>query len=385
MADVNAKKEDGSYVMHEAPDVEIQQAIKAFGRTQDVFELRGTKRFVPGDPLIAFLQCMRRGEPFSPSVWAAFEKCVATDSATGELDPRHAQQEYLEGYGLCMYWETLARWITKRARRDARALGVPLVFLQAADECSTLDKESYCRLLNVANIYNTGRIHGVLPAHVGMEVRFTGKFNASHGLVQEQRATVVDFVFHDEDARRYKDATPGEIFRPRRLPSGVWLQVDKFGGCPIWEALIGLVPKADLCRGLFCMPLMEAQFSWQSSQAHNVKRYGFMLTHAMYLTTTASQGQTLRRKVTVDCARIEPQGQRGTSDDDWWLNLYVMFSRATRMSDMLMLRPPPRALLERGPPASVRKALQKFERIEQLTAARAIALAQRFGIVVPGE
>jgi len=110
-----------------------------------------------------------------------------------------------------------------------------------------------------------------------------------------------------------------------------------------------------------------------------------MLTHAMYLTTTASQGQTLRRKVTVDCARIEPQGQRGTSDDDWWLNLYVMFSRATRMSDMLMLRPPPRALLERGPPASVRKALQKFERIEQLTAARAIALAQRFGIVVPGE
>ena len=76
-----------------------------------------------------------------------------------------------------MYWETLARWHTLRARRDARALAVPLVFLQAAYECSTLDKDSYSRLRNVANIYNTGRRHGALPAHVSMSVRFTGEFN----------------------------------------------------------------------------------------------------------------------------------------------------------------------------------------------------------------
>ena len=84
-----------------------------------------------------------------------------------------------------MYWETLARWITRRARRDAHVLALPLVFLQAADECQTLDAEVYSRLLNGANIYSTGRIHGVLPAHVGMRVRFTGKFNAAYGLVQE--------------------------------------------------------------------------------------------------------------------------------------------------------------------------------------------------------
>ena len=50
----------------------------------------------------------------------------------------------------------------------------------------------------------------MLPAHVGMRVRFTGKFNAANGLVQEQRAMVVDFVFHEDDARRYRE-------RPRRL------------------------------------------------------------------------------------------------------------------------------------------------------------------------
>ena len=134
------------------------------------------------------------------------------------------------------------------------------------------------------------------------------------------------------------------------------------------------------------MPLMEATFTWEaSSEAHSVKRFGFMLTHANYLTTTASQGQTIRAAVTIDCARNEPQGQRGTSEDAWWLNLYVMFSRVTRMEDMLLIRPPPRELLERGPPVSVRDALKRFESTELDTVADAVLLAQRFGITLPDE
>ena len=134
------------------------------------------------------------------------------------------------------------------------------------------------------------------------------------------------------------------------------------------------------------MPLMEATFTWEaSSEAHSVKRFGFMLTHANYLTTTASQGQTIRAAVTIDCARNEPQGQRGTSEDAWWLNLYVMFSRVTRMDDMLLIRPPPRELLERGPPVSVRDALKRFESTELDTVAEAVLLAQRLGITLPDE
>ena len=134
------------------------------------------------------------------------------------------------------------------------------------------------------------------------------------------------------------------------------------------------------------MPLTEATLSWLvSSEAYSAQRFGFMLTHAHYLTTTASQGQTIRAAVTIDCARNEPQGQRGTTDDAWWLNLYVMFSRVTRVSDMLLLRPPPRTLLERGPPASVREALQRFEKTERDTVADAVLLAKRFGILLPEE
>ena len=170
VTDVNAKDADGAYVFAVPPDLEIQNAIRVFGRIPCVIELQGTKRFVPGDPLIELLDCMRRGARMPTPVWKAFEKTFALDSFPGKvpkLDPRHNERRFLDGYGMCMYWETLARWITKRARRDARALGVPLVFMQAADECQTLDREAYARLLNVANIYNTGRIHGVLPAHVG--------------------------------------------------------------------------------------------------------------------------------------------------------------------------------------------------------------------------
>ena len=73
------------------------------------------------------------------------------------------------------------------------------------------------------------------------------------------------------------------------------------------------------------------------------------------------------------------------NDDTWWLNLYVMFSRVTKMEDMMLLRPPPRKLLERGPPASIREAIRRFVKTEQDTVADAILLAQRFGIQLPEE
>ena len=85
--------------------------------------------------------------------------------------------------------------------------------------------------------------------------------------------------------------------------------------------------------GLLLYRPVESVFSWRSSETHTVRRTGFPLTHANYLTSTASQGQTIRTGVTIDCGRIEPKGNQGTKDADWWLHLYVMFSRATCMED----------------------------------------------------
>ena len=53
------------------------------------------------------------------------------------------------------------------------------------------------------------------------------------------------------------------------------------------------------------------------------------------------------------------------------------------MVDMLLLRPPPREFLERGPPASVRKALEGLEaKIDESTEAAA-RLCVAMGVPVP--
>ena len=168
------------------------------------------------------------------------------------------------------------------------------------------------------------------------------------------------------------------------MPTGLWLRVDDLTNVPGHQNLRDYVSDENVARGLYCMPLTEAEFSWETSNVkHAVKRFGFMLTHANYLTATASQGQTIRAAVTIDCARNAPRGRRGTGDDEWWLNLYVMFSRVTQMKDMLLLRPPEREFLERGPPPALRKALLRFKTAENETVTKAEELAIKIGLTLP--
>ena len=238
--DLQARKDDGKGYIHEDISLEVGHACALFKSIEHVFELKGTKRFVPGDPIIEFLSCMRAGQQFRDEIWKAFSDTFATD-AEGELDPRHADPKFRDGYGLGMYWETLARWISRRARRDALKLGVPLIFCQCYDECSTMTRDTAARFLNQFNIHHTGHMHGVLPIHIGMRVRLTQKINATLGLVQEQKATIVDVVLHPTDQERYRRVPAGDIFRPTFLPRGWWLQVDDFNQSPIWEELLPLV------------------------------------------------------------------------------------------------------------------------------------------------
>ena len=53
------------------------------------------------------------------------------------------------------------------------------------------------------------------------------------------------------------------------------------------------------------------------------------------------------------------------------------------MEDILILRPPPRELLQAGPPVAVKKALEKFEEKITESVEAAARLAAEFGIDVP--
>ena len=80
----------------------------------------------------------------------------------------------------------------------------------------------------------------------------------------------------------------------------------------------------------------------------------------------------------LDCARREA-GQGRKDDDDWWLDLYVMLSRATRSEDLLLMRAPDVEFLLRGPPASLNKQLRKFLARTEACRKTAKALASKLG------
>ena len=71
-----------------------------------------------------------------------------------------------------------------------------------------------------------------------MRLRLLAKFNADMGLVQETCCTVVDFELHEQDRLRYAATAPGELFHPNFLPAGIWVSVDNYDKCPIWESFV---------------------------------------------------------------------------------------------------------------------------------------------------
>ena len=116
--DLNAKDDDGEYI-HQDVTVEVQHACRLFTAIPFVIELRGTKRFVPGDPLIEFLACMRAGDTIPNRIWKSFEATFADDGSE-ELDPRHTEDRFMHGYGMAMYWEILSKRISCRVLQDAK-------------------------------------------------------------------------------------------------------------------------------------------------------------------------------------------------------------------------------------------------------------------------
>ena len=82
--------------------------------------------------------------------------------------------------------------------------------------------------------------------------------------------------------------------------------------------------------------------------------------------------------VVIDCGRHEG-GAHPKEDDDWWLDLYVMMSRATRLEDILLTRAPPVSFLLRGPPKMLKEMLASFAARTHACRQRATQLAAELG------
>ena len=139
MTNLEETDDEGNYVYNDAP-LEVARAQKLFGRAHDVFELRGTMRFVPGDPLVELLQRMRAGLPFPEevwtTVWTAFQARRVSAGQDGASDERLLQENFRSGYGTSIHWNTLTRMMSRRAILDAAHSQVPLVMLQRSARTS---------------------------------------------------------------------------------------------------------------------------------------------------------------------------------------------------------------------------------------------------------
>eukprot|EP00959_Pyramimonas_sp_CCMP1952_P048964 1023119-Pyramimonas_sp.AAC.1 len=82
-----------------------------------------------------------------------------------------------------------------RAQRDADVLKKLLFLVQAADRSApTMSRKDAAKMMNWANPTNTGGMHGLLPAHVGMRVRLLEALDIKNGLVKDAEGQIVHIV-----------------------------------------------------------------------------------------------------------------------------------------------------------------------------------------------
>ena len=277
-------------------------------------------------------------------------------------DPRLREERFQNGHMIAIYWETVSRWIMMRAKRDAAALRTPLFLLQAADASNPpMPVDIAAKLMNKAAPRETGGMRSLLPIHLGMRVRLLEALDLGRGLVKGAEGEGEHIVPNelDEDMVDVAFARGEPVLYLRHLPKGIWIRMYKYAHAPFgkrFQRHDNSLSPAETRSLVFVEARTSDAFHFRN---HTVTRTGFALSHGRVITCTACQGRTMDAGVIIDCGRIET-GPHPKEPDDWWLDLYVMLSRATRLEDLLLMRAPPASFLLRGPPASLRLQLDKF-------------------------
>ena len=298
-------------------------------------------------------------------------------SSVWRAGPQLRSREFKHGHVVGMYWENIARSMVERAHRDARQLDVPLFCLQAADQRharknKTIDKQLTHQLLTVPNPHRTGKLQGMLLVHENMIVRLSDVLAPHLGLVKDKMAMVVKVDLHHEDQERLRHREAGFChFVPEYMAKGIWVKLLKGKSSPMEDALLetwegqfeNVADHTDDAKTLFFVALMHADFKidlkiGEENEKIEVIRWQFPLLHGMLRTAYSAQGLALDGGVLVDLRRAG-----GLEEDDWWLAIYVMLTRARKLENLILLGMTDQVedLLRRGPPAYLRELTDKLE------------------------
>ena len=358
---------------------EYQMAMKLFcePKSPDLcFELQASNR-IKEPKLRALMDFIRSPPRKIPTEIRAHWEAIQLK----EDDPRLREERFQIGHMIAIYWATVARWMTMRAKRDAAALRTPLVLVQAANMSKpTMPVEAAKKLMNIANPKDSGNMHGMLALHIGMRIRLLDALDEKKTLVKDAEGDIVRIEPHPEDRARMEEGLRlgGGIVYLTKFPRGIWVRMEKYTGAPFTKLLQGhcsdLLP-ADTENLVFIEPRVSDPFVYNK---YTVTRTGLPVSHARAITSTACQGRTMRDGVILDCGRQEG-GQHPKEDEDWWLDLYVMLSRATRLDDLLLMRAPDLEFFAKGPPKNLRSQLEQFAKRTNTCRKIAVKIARELG------
>jgi hypothetical protein len=191
---------------------------------------------------------------------------------------------------------------------------------------------------------------------------------------------VLKIDLHHSDQARLSNLPQGfQQFFPEFMAKGVWVKVFNYKRSPMKKHLLQEwemkgaeteLDDADSDSVIF-IELVHSNFKVDidvagETEKIDVIRWQFPLTHGMLRTAFGAQGLTLEGGVVVDLRRAG-----GLDDDDWWLAIYVMLSRARKLKNMILLgfTAQVEELLRRGPPENLIQVTERLEEVANSTMA----------------
>lgn len=227
-------------------------------------------------------------------------------------------------YDMAIAWHAVARLMQYRAAREASEDKKVLVYVQAVDTCSSqhLDREEYNRALQVVNMTKTGKLLGMCPLYTGMAVRLNTKLSAKHGLVHDAVGTVRGFIFHEDDkfwgAEDHAALQMGFVVC-KHLPEAVLVE------------FAGLEEDFGFGTGVVAVETRSESWTYKTHDKWSglrkqvectMRRRQIPLAPEKVRTVQTAQGLSMEAvSMFLGCPK-------NMSQDDYWLHLYVMLSRA---------------------------------------------------------
>jgi hypothetical protein len=284
------------------------------------------KRFLFKEPkLLALLAFMREpGEKIPPEIIASWNSILLKDS-----DTRLQEERFQNGHMIAIHWETVARWINMRTKRDAKALRTPIYLVQAVDSSSPkMPQWKAGHLMNKVNPKRTGGMHGMCLIHLGMKIRILHPHVLANGLGKDAEGEVVNIVVNplDQDEVDADIASEADTIYLRHLPLGFWIRMVKYTRatfCNVLRQLYNSLLPSDTQALVWMEPRTSRPFSFRG---YDVVRTAFPFSHGRVITSAVCSGRTLPAGCIFDCALED----RFRTTDDWWFEVYEMLRCATR-------------------------------------------------------